>query len=136
MKIYNSVLELLVRDALGQFPNECCGLLAGREGLIDEIRCCSNQLGSPTAFSISPEELVAAFKDFRARGRELLGIYHSHPAGEAIPSERDVREFNYPGTSYWILGLRDALPEIRCFNWEGKGFREVPFQVLSEHFRG
>ena len=37
---------------------------------------------------------------------EIVGYYHSHPSGEAIPSRRD-RDAAWPGTSYMIGATTD-----------------------------
>jgi proteasome lid subunit RPN8/RPN11 len=46
--------------------------------------------------------------------REVVAIYHSHPQGEAIPSERDIAEATWPDAVYIIVGLRDVdAPDMR-----------------------
>ena len=35
----------------------------------------------------------------------ILGVYHSHPAGDAWPSETDVAEALYPDWTHLIVGL-------------------------------
>ena len=83
--------ELLAhaRDAA---PNECCGLLVGRTGAIELSVRARNLLASPTRYQIDPVDHFGAIHGARLTGRRVVGAYHSHPAGEPVPSETDVAE--------------------------------------------
>jgi proteasome lid subunit RPN8/RPN11 len=52
---------------------------------------------------MDPEELFAGFKKIDSFGLELVGIYHSHPAGPAEPSLKDMAEAISPDIVYVIL---------------------------------
>ena len=81
---------------------EICGLLLGREGLVEAIRPCANVADDPSdSFEIDPAALIAAHRAARAGGPALIGHYHSHPRGIATPSARDAAAAE-PG-SYWII---------------------------------
>ena len=131
LRIKRGVVLAMLRQAFDELPNECCGLLSGKRGLIDGIRPCQNQQESPTAFSVAPGELFDFFRSLRQEGMEFLGIYHSHPSGSGTPSLRDADEFYYPGVSYWILSLHNGSAGVRCFEWDREGFIEVPYEVVS-----
>lgn len=127
MIIEGSVLQAMIRHAEEAFPFECCGLLSGVEGRVDQLLRCSNELQSETAFSIPVPELFSAHRAIREEGRQLLGIYHSHPRSEAVPSPRDLAEFHNPGALCWIISLQGGEPVVRCFKLEGDSFQEVLF---------
>ena len=55
-------------------------------------------------FTIAPELLLRAHKRVAGSPFDVVGYYHSHPDGSAIPSERD-REAAWPGVSYLIVGV-------------------------------
>lgn len=131
MLIREEILTALIEHARREAPLECCGLLTGRRDLIDGVIPCTNELESPKAFSIPPRELFAAFRGMRDSGRELLGIYHSHPDGSAKPSARDFAEFHYGGASCWIVALQDDDPVVRCFSWTETGFIELDVEVVG-----
>jgi [CysO sulfur-carrier protein]-S-L-cysteine hydrolase len=107
-----------MREEAGRTPGEeCCGLLAGRDGVISVILPAANALASGTAFEIAPAELFRLMKKIRADGLELLGIYHSHPAGESKPSARDIECAFYPDAAYFIVSPpRDAPQAVRAFS--------------------
>jgi proteasome lid subunit RPN8/RPN11 len=95
---------------------ECCGLLAGRDGIITHVFAAKNELRSATQFSIAPRELFQILRALREQKLEHLGIYHSHPRGDNVPSSRDLAEANYPGIAYFILSPQpDAPCPVRVF---------------------
>ncbi len=111
VRIRREILERMAGEA-GRTPSqECCGLLAGRDGVITEIFPAENALGSATEFEIAPAELFRIFRAMREAGLEHLGIYHSHPRGPAEPSPRDVERAFYPEAAYFIL----APGTVRAF---------------------
>ena len=106
-------------------PNEeVCGLLAGRDGLPDERLPVTNALHRPDAFDMDPAELIAAMRHLREAGRELVAIYHSHPASAAYPSQTDVAENRYPEAVHVIIGREGGEWRVRGFRLEG-GVAEI-----------
>ncbi|TMJ13078.1 MAG: M67 family metallopeptidase, partial [Bacillati bacterium ANGP1] len=118
-----TVLELsrdqakaLITHAQEEAPNECCGLLAGRNGRVERVYPGTNVDHSPYTYLMDPKEQLAAFKDMEAAELDLVGIYHSHTHTAAYPSRTDVAKAFYPDAMYVIVSLakRDA-PDIRAF---------------------
>ena len=121
----------MVEHARREYPLECCGLLSGSGGNIDGIRATGNQRQSREEFFVPVEELFAFFSGLRRSGKEHLGIYHSHPTSRSRPSSRDVAQFHYPEVSYWIVSLKGVEPDVRCFCWDQRGFKNVDFEVYG-----
>jgi proteasome lid subunit RPN8/RPN11 len=67
---------------------------------------------------MEPKEQFAVIKDLRAKGKEMLVIYHSHPETPARPSEEDIRLALTPGVSYLIVSLAGAAPEVKSYRIE------------------
>ncbi|MGH9788436.1 MAG: Mov34/MPN/PAD-1 family protein [Candidatus Acidiferrales bacterium] len=108
--------EALLEDARRSLPNECCGLLGGQGEQATRIFPATNRLASPTAYDIAVPELIALFRRLRAEKLELVGIYHSHPTGDNLPSARDLERAFYPGAAYVIVSPRaDARAPVRAF---------------------
>ena len=131
VSIHWKVLEQMIQHARDAYPLECCGLLSGSGETIDQARQTSNQSRNSQQFSVPAEELFAFFKELRQTGRRHLGIYHSHPRSESLPSARDEAECHYPEVSYWIISLKEEEPDIGCFKWRQGGNERVPFRVIS-----
>ena len=116
----------IVEQALKEFPNEACGLIAAKEGKAARVYRMRNADASPVTYRLEPKEQLQVFNDIDEQGLELWAIYHSHTHSEAYPSETDRRQAFYPEARYLILSLenRDA-PLLR-------GFRIVSGEVTEE----
>jgi proteasome lid subunit RPN8/RPN11 len=111
---------------------ECCGLLAGRNGVITRALAATNVASEPaTSYEIAPEELFQFMREIRAAGLELLGIYHSHPAGLNEPSPRDIEQAFYPDAAYFILSPGpEAAKPVRAFSIRDGIVREFQLAVV------
>jgi proteasome lid subunit RPN8/RPN11 len=116
VRITRAAFDRLLAEARANPNIECCGLLAGRDGLISAVLPAKNALQSATAFEISPQELFALFRRMRSEELEHLGIYHSHPKGDNFPSPSDLERAFYPDSAYFII-CPDAAPSraVRAF---------------------
>jgi len=133
IQISGETLTALLEEARRVPMKECCGLLAGRDGVITRAFPGANAADDATkAYEIAPEELFRLMRTIRAAALELLGIYHSHPAGENRPSARDVARAYYPAAAYFIVSPRTDAPQpVRAFSvCEGK-VRELEIHVME-----
>ena len=130
--IRKAIVERMAEEARGAAPQECCGLLAGREGVISQIFPAANVLASATEFEIAPVELFRIFRAMREAGLEHMGIYHSHPRGMNIPSPTDVKRAYYSDAAYFIIS---ALPQVaqpvRAFRIRDGRFTELAVSVQA-----
>lgn len=116
VRVVADVLARITEEARRDPGIECCGLLAGRDRVIHEVFPARNVLASPTAFEIAPAELFRLFCRMRDRGMDHLGIYHSHPCGDNVPSSRDIEWAFYPDVAYFIVSpAADAPRPVRAF---------------------
>ena len=126
VQIKMEILEALVQNAQEESPRESCGLLMGEGDIITRHRPMKNVLQSNVRYAMEARALFQFFKDLRAANQKHLGIYHSHPASEAYPSETDVRESFYPDCAYFIVSLKDPRsPQVRAFRIENEVVEEL-----------
>jgi proteasome lid subunit RPN8/RPN11 len=125
-----AVLEAVVEHARLEFPNECCGLLAGRGTRVERLYRGSNIDRSPYTYRLDPQEQLRFFKAIDAEGLELLGIYHSHTQSAAYPSKTDVARAFYPDAVYVIVSLRD--PQSPAEDVQVMGYRIRDGQIAEE----
>ena len=131
LKIARRVMDDLIAHARAEAPMECCGLLAGKDGLIDESIRTRNIRASEVAYEIDPVEHIAARKRLRTRGRSILGAYHSHPRSAAVPSPTDIAEAYYDNEFvYVIVSLQRELPEVHAYRVERRDLAVVDIEVL------
>ncbi|MFA4887959.1 MAG: M67 family metallopeptidase [Candidatus Omnitrophota bacterium] len=116
------LLKRITEHAIREFPNEACGILAGRPGRVKEVYEMDNIEKSPDVFFMDAKEQLKVMKEIRNRGEEMIGIYHSHVASLAYPSSHDLELALYPEASYVIISLKDKFnPSVRSFKIaEGK----------------
>ena len=88
------------------WPYECCGLLIGTPATIDAAYRARNADQSRTRYLVCPEDHFAAIRFARAQGLDVVGAYHSHPAGRPHPSATDRDEAHGDGFTYVIAGTR------------------------------
>jgi [CysO sulfur-carrier protein]-S-L-cysteine hydrolase len=124
------VREIVLKEILVQARREprieCCGLLAGRDGVITDIFPATNALASATAYEIAPQELFELFRALRAEKLTHLGQYHSHVSTENYPSPTDIEQAGYPDQAYFIVSLRaDAAKPVRAFSIRDGAVREL-----------
>ncbi len=123
IEVRQAVLEDLVAHAREEAPNECCGILVGKDGRIERSVRARNMFASPTRYQIDPRDQIAAIRGARARGESVLGFYHSHPASAPAPSATDRVEATYPDHCYLIVspGGGSVRGEVRAFRLRESG---------------
>src|SRR5690348_18490259 len=90
IRVRREIVAAMREEAVRDSQRECCGLLAGRDGIISAIFPARNAHANPAmGYEIAPQELFQLMREMRARDLVLLGIYHSHPRGENRPSRTD-----------------------------------------------
>lgn len=118
--------EMMIAHARSGKPEEICGLVAqDQSGTITAILPVENAAKNKIiTYYMEPMSQHRAFMEVERQGWELAGIYHSHPATQAYPSQTDQGlAFDpyddqplFPGAYYFILSLADdANPVIRAF---------------------
>lgn len=110
------LFEKILAHCRDEFPNEACGILAGKEANVERAYEMNNVDKSPSSYFMDSREQLSVMKEMRGLGLEMAGIYHSHVASEAYPSAHDVETAFYPDTAYVIVSLADRdNPDIRSF---------------------
>ena len=107
---------LITAQTLGQMraaaaaahPHEACGILLGEGTRITAALAARNVHPAPeTHFEIDPEALIAAHRAARAGGPQVVGYYHSHPRGAAVPSATDQAAAARDGRIWAIIAADD-----------------------------
>lgn len=96
-------------DARSDPARERCGLLLGRGDTVLDLVPAANVHAEPERhFELDPAVLVAAYRAERAGGLAVLGHYHSHPSGAAVPSAADAAAADADGRLWLIVGRGDV----------------------------
>ena len=93
------------------YPHECCGILLGRTTpagieVADLMRAGNTRTDSAhNRYHIDPRELIAAQREGRKLGVDIVGFYHSHPDHPAQWSQTDFAEAHWFGCAYLITAV-------------------------------
>ncbi len=115
MKIQQDIYEQIIQHAQRDLPNEACGYLAGKNGIVTKAYAIKNIDQSHEHFSFDPEEQFSAIKDMRKQNLVAISVYHSHPETPARPSKEDIKLAYDPDIYYLIISLAGEIPDIKSF---------------------
>jgi [CysO sulfur-carrier protein]-S-L-cysteine hydrolase len=104
----------MLAHARQESPNECCGLLVGRRGVVEQTVPARNLDAGPTRYLIDPRDHFAAIKAARQNGLRVIGAYHSHPSGPPIPSPSDLDEAS-GGSEFLYVIVSPSSREVRGY---------------------
>lgn len=106
MKISRALLDQIHRHLESGYPNEACGVMLGKEGVITEIVSADNQRtdSASNRYLINPLLYMRIEREADKRHLDVIGIYHSHPDVAARPSQFDL-DHAWPNFSYLIVSV-------------------------------
>lgn len=117
------------------YPFEACGLLIGQQidatVVVEQITYGRNLestsfqgVAQPRGFLLDPEDFLAADRVARSAGRDIVGVWHSHPDTPAQPTERE-HQSAWAGYSYLMVAVSAAgAAELRSWRLTDERFLE------------
>ena len=130
MQLQKQYADAMVAHALEDDPNECCGILAGKDGSALQLFRMTNIEHSPFRYSMDGKEMLKVLNEIDDNGWELLAIYHSHTHTPAHPSATDVRLATWPDAYYLLVSLMDKTrPDLRAFHIVDGTVKEEPLTI-------
>jgi proteasome lid subunit RPN8/RPN11 len=137
--IKKTEIEAVLKHCGRAYPDEACGILAGKENRVAHVFPMTNAKPGPYSYEMDPEEQISVMREIRKAGLDMLGTFHSHPAGHAYPSSVDVekaygpvtRYLGLPEAVYIIVSLMDrAIPVVKTFTITDGVVNEAGLGVL------
>lgn len=123
-------MEELVSHAREELPNECCGIIATKDGEAMRVFRAANAYASPLRYEIDSKDLIKIYLEIEGLGWELGGIYHSHTKSPAEPSQTDINEARWPEALYLIVSLVNPdHPDLRAFRIADSSVSEVELAI-------
>ena len=137
LRLAAELSESLIAEARKAGPEEACGILVGRReprrSLVVRTVSCQNVAPEGTRrrrFEIDPRRLIEQERALRGSGEQVVGFYHSHPAGDPVPSRVDRTYMAlWPDMVWVIVGAGAAEDRSRVRAWNFRAERE---EALSE----
>jgi [CysO sulfur-carrier protein]-S-L-cysteine hydrolase len=131
MKISQQLIDEMVAHAREDLPNECCGMIGGRDGEATRVVRVENAAASPLRYEMDPQGQYDALKAIEDGGDELVAIYHSHTRSAAYPSQTDVNEaVMWPEQVYVIVSLENAeAPDVKAYSLKEMTIADVDLDL-------
>ena len=119
IRIPQEYIDEMISHSLQDDPDECCGILAGKDSEVSRLYRIRNSTPSPYRYVMDPQEMLKAMRDSDCRGIELQAFYHSHTHSAAYPSETDTRmavDSGWVDFCYILVSLENkGLPDVRFY---------------------
>jgi [CysO sulfur-carrier protein]-S-L-cysteine hydrolase len=115
MRIQRDLYDEMISHARHDAPNECCGMVASRDGEAVKVYRATNAAASPLRYEIDGAEQYRIQMEIYDADLELGAIYHSHTRSDPYPSQADINLAFYPDALYVIIGLAKGEAEVRAY---------------------
>lgn len=137
--IKTAVLGAMQEEARRAYPHEACGLMVGRRDVdaitIEELVISENVADGDkrVSFMIDPQLQFTTLRALRGTGREVVGVFHSHPDGEPFPSATDAAMAFEAGFVWLIVAVAGGeKTRARAHLSQGEGQTFAPVQLAIE----
>lgn len=114
----------MIHYSLAELPNEACGILlaAAESCTVTGIQPIANRhSAAKQAFRFDAEQWVQHYFAAARRGQRVAGIFHSHPADDAAPSQQDIEGFLDQQMVYAIVSLKQKdSPQLQFYRYNAK----------------
>jgi proteasome lid subunit RPN8/RPN11 len=131
MRISRRLLDELIAHARADAPNECCGMIAARDGEAVAVHRATNTAASPLRYVIDGKEQYEIQTAIEDAGLDLGAIYHSHTRSAPEPSQTDINLAFYPEALYVIVGVQHEQPDVRAWRIVGGEVSQAALEVVD-----
>ena len=111
-------------------PYEACGILIGMINgntiNVEKALPIKNIRRTRVSFELDPQQLYNAWNDAEKNGKDIVGIYHTHPNNSAIPSLWD-RETMTITFAVWLIAGIDGM---MAYIWD-EGIKTVKLMIYG-----
>ena len=129
LRLPAAVRDQLVAHAIAGKPNEACGLLGGRDGVVTSFHPVRNADESPYRYTVHPDDMVRVWAELEDADDEIVSIYHSHTKSAPYPSRTDVELATWPDAAYLIVSLRSDPAELAAFRLADGRIEELALEI-------
>lgn len=131
LKIKRNVYSRIIEHVDKCLPEEGCGLLCGNNHEASMVLPLENVTHSTNDFLCEPNGLIKALELIENTNNELIAIFHSHPNGLEVPSNRDIKEHAYQSAAMLICSYCVDVWKLRCFRIvNGSFYVEISWKSL------
>ena len=142
LKIPRKLIAEMITHSLEQDPEECCGVLLGKDGVASTGRRMQNVHDNRVSrYTMNPLELLQVQNDADRKGQQFVAIYHSHTYTQGYPSETDIAnavESGWTDPYYVLVSLVEKTrPVLRAYRiGDDRSVTEVVIMTDGQPYRG
>lgn len=111
---------MMLKEAYKEYPREACGVILGQFNAdiakVQELVFTKNVAESSTRFIIDAETLYKILLRAENEGKEMVGVFHSHPT-IAEPSDIDQPFMEINPIVWIIVGTLGDKGDIAAYQW-------------------
>jgi proteasome lid subunit RPN8/RPN11 len=131
MKFTQSQIDEMVAHARDDVPNECCGLVAAKNGVATTVHRAINAAASPLRYEIDSKDYLRIYNLIDDADEDVGAIYHSHTRSAAYPSQTDINLALWPDALYIIVSLAADEPDVKAFSIVDRKVEEVTLEITD-----
>lgn len=120
----------MINHCKNELPYETCGILSGK----DENVLTRWEFHSPFKFRhrflIKKDLVHEVLEKVKKKQEDVIGIYHTHPTTDPIPSHVDIKNHPDPNVLMIIVSFRSCEPKVKCYKISKSSYIEYSFIVI------
>jgi proteasome lid subunit RPN8/RPN11 len=121
IEIPTEMMRQIAQHGETAYPEEAAGFLLGADGeprrveTIFRLENAREEDARRNRYLITPQDMLSAEREAVRLGKDVIGVFHSHPDHPDRPSSFDL-EWALPWFSYVITTIENGLAtESRCW---------------------
>jgi proteasome lid subunit RPN8/RPN11 len=132
LSLPRAMVDQVLAHARRDHPDECCGVIAARDGVVTRLFQMENAERSPTGFTFDSAEWLRVYRALDDADEVPWVVYHSHTMTEAYPSRTDIRWSETAGFPYWLLvSTRSDEDEVHAYTITDGTVTEVDLSITA-----
>jgi len=119
LRLNHQQVQVIVDHCIDNLPDEACGLIAGHGEKTELVIPIDNVADNPQQhYLLDANEQLQALKKIEAQELEWIGVFHSHPKSDPLPSLEDIRsaELNTPDMAHVIVSLKHNTSRLQAWH--------------------
>ncbi|MGB0872528.1 MAG: Mov34/MPN/PAD-1 family protein [Solirubrobacterales bacterium] len=130
MRFTQLQIDEMVQHSRDDLPNECCGVVASKDGVAQTVHRAVNSAASPLRYEIDSKDFLRIYNLIDDADQDVGAIYHSHTRSAAYPSQTDINLALWPEALYIIVSLADdRSPDVKAFSIVDRKVSEVQLEI-------
>lgn len=135
LRLSHDQIQSIVTHARNEQPYEACGIISGSVGVASRIIPIKNAaINAQYHYQMDAKELLQALQNIDSADEQMIGIYHSHPNNEPVPSPEDIREaqLNTPNIVHVIVSLKYGKARLQAWTMQDGQVHKVELLVGNQ----